>query len=157
MKMNRGQRLVTSLLTIVCAVALLGASGDKARFTDLGHRMMCVCGCNQILLECNHVGCTYSDRMRDELAASVERDNSDDGVVQSFVKQYGTTVLAAPTGHGFDRLAWIMPFAVLFGGSFAAAMVIRNWKDRRPAHAFAGGEAASLDRYREQARKETEL
>ena len=48
-------------LIVACAGTLLGANGDSARFTDLGHRMMCVCGCNQILLECNHVGCTYSD------------------------------------------------------------------------------------------------
>src|SRR5215831_18234325 len=121
------RRLSTSLLTIVLSVALLGASGDRTRFTDLGHRMMCVCGCNQILLECNHVGCTYSDRMREQLAAAVQNDSNDENVVQAFVREYGTTVLAAPTGRGFDRVAWIMPFAVLFAGILAAAAVIRNW------------------------------
>jgi len=154
--MKQFQQLATALLTTTFAVLLLGASGDRARFADLGHRMMCVCGCNQILLECNHVGCPYSDRMREQLMTAVQKDSSDDGVMQSFVREYGNTVLAAPTGRGFDRMAWIMPFAVFFAGSFGAAMLIRNWKDRHPVPATASTPAA-LDRYREQARRETEL
>jgi cytochrome c-type biogenesis protein CcmH len=118
--------------------------------------MMCVCGCNQILLECNHVGCPYSDRMREQLMSAIQQNSSDDEVLQSFVREYGTTVLAAPTGRGFDRMAWIMPFAVFFAGSFTATMVIRNWKERHPISATASTTPA-LDRYREQARKETEL
>jgi len=155
--MARVRRFTTALLTVVFAVALLGASGDRSRFNDLGHRMMCVCGCNQILLECNHVGCQYSDRMRDQLAAAIQRDNSDDSVLQSFVQEYGTTVLAAPTAKGFDKVAWIMPFAVFLTGSLLAVAVIRNWRERHPDHAFAGTVPSALEKYREQARKETEL
>jgi cytochrome c-type biogenesis protein CcmH/NrfF len=156
MKRKQLQSFGLSLITIFLAVVLLGASGDGARFTDLGHRMMCVCGCNQILLECNHVGCTYSDRMRKQLMAAIQAGGGDDSILQAFVKEYGTTVLAAPGTHGFDRVAWIMPFAVFLAGTLAAAMLIRSWKERRPA--FAGiSRAPSLNRYREQARKETEL
>jgi cytochrome c-type biogenesis protein CcmH/NrfF len=154
--MKRFRQLATAFLTIAFAMSLLGASGERARFTDLGHRMMCVCGCNQVLLECNHVGCTYSDRMREQLISAVQKNSSDDEVLQSFVREYGNTVLAAPTGRGFDRIAWIMPFAVFFGGSFTAAMLIRNWKERPQVSATSGASSA-LDRYREQARKETEL
>jgi cytochrome c-type biogenesis protein CcmH len=145
------------LLTIAFAVTLLGASGDAPRFNDLGHRMMCVCGCNQVLLECNHVGCTYSDGMRQQLLAKVQKDSSDDSVLQSFVQEYGTTVLAAPTTQGFDKLAWIMPFAVFFAGSFTAAAVIRNWKSRSPIDGQKTHGSYGLDKFREQARKETEL
>ena len=155
--MTEFRRFATALVTVVFAVSLLGASGDRSRFHDLGHRMMCVCGCNQILLECNHVGCPLSDRMRNQLAAGIQRDNSDDSVLQSFVQEYGTTVLAAPTARGFDKVAWIMPFAVFLAGTLLAVVVIRNWRERNPAHAFAGSVPAALEKYREQARKETEL
>ena len=50
---------------------------------------MCACGCRQILLECNHVGCSYSDRMRDELSTALTRGDSDDLVLQAFVQKYG--------------------------------------------------------------------
>src|SRR5205085_5391598 len=107
------RRFGVALLTIVVGTCLLGANGDHARFNDLGHRMMCVCGCNQILLECNHVGCAYSDRMRAELIAAVDRGDNDDLTLQGFVQKYGTTVMAAPTKAGFNRVAWIMPYLIL--------------------------------------------
>ena len=152
------RRTATAFLTIAFAVSLLGASGDSARFEELGrHRIICVCGCNQLLLECNHVGCQYSDRMRDELMAAVQRDSSDDGVLQAFVQEYGTTVLAAPTARGFDKVAWIMPFAVLFAGCFIAITVIRNWKGRPPTPPSGAAGSSGLKKYVEQARKETEL
>lgn len=150
------RRVATLLLLITLSVLLLGASGDRARFNDLGHHMMCVCGCNQILLECNHVGCTYSDRMREELAAATQRESNDENVLQAFVKEYGTTVLAAPTMQGFDKVAWIMPFAVLFAGVLATAAVIRNWNGRGPTPPTVGA-PPGLANYREQARKETSL
>lgn len=156
MSRSRLRIFVQSLAVLFLAEMLLGASGDRGRFDDLGHRMMCVCGCNQILLDCNHVGCPYSDGMRVKLQAAVDRGDSDDAILQAFVKEYGTTVLAAPGTHGFDFVAWIMPFAVFLGGTVFAAILIRNWKNPRPPNGGAGGPTA-LDHYREQARKETEL
>ena len=70
------KRLFQSGLLFACVLVFLGAGDESTRFNDLGHRMMCMCGCNQILLECNHVGCTYSDRMRAELMAAVDRGDS---------------------------------------------------------------------------------
>src|SRR5213082_2178966 len=107
------RQLNISLVTVLLSIALLGADGDRARFTDLGHRLMCACGCHQILLECNHVGCTYSDRMRSELIAAIDRGDSDELALQAFVQKYGMTVLAAPTKAGFNRVARIMPYMAL--------------------------------------------
>ena len=155
--MSGFRKVCSTAIVIAFAVALLGASGDTARFDELGHhRIICVCGCNQMLLECNHVGCTYSDKMRQELSAAVQNESNDDAILQSFVREYGTTVLAAPRARGFDRVAWIMPFAVFFGATFGAAIVIRKWKERQPAPATPANSAA-FDPYREQARRETEL
>ena len=90
----------------------------EARFNSLGHRMMCTCGCGQILLECNHVGCRSSDKMRDQLQAALDRGDNDDLILQGFVQEYGPTVIAAPTATGFNRVAWIMPFVALAPVSF---------------------------------------
>ncbi len=153
------QHLLHCLLLAAACILLLGASDLNARFNDLGHKMMCKCGCNQILLECNHIGCTYSDRMREELTAALQRGDSDDLVLQAFVQKYGATVLAAPTTTGFNRVAWIMPFAALGAGIFTVVYVVRIWRSRQPAVAAAAGPAPvpGLDQYRERARKETEL
>jgi len=154
------KRLLQSVLLAAACILLLGASDFNARFNELGHKMMCKCGCNQVLLECNHVNCTYSDRMRDELTAALQRGDSDDLILQGFVQKYGATVLAAPTTTGFNRIAWIMPFAALGAGLLAVVYVVRRWKARQPAVAAASaGEAApaGFDEYRQRARQETEL
>jgi cytochrome c-type biogenesis protein CcmH len=155
--MQRG-RLLKLVLLGVAVVALAGAGDENARFTDLGHRMMCVCGCNQILLECNHVGCKYSDRMRGELMASLDRGDSDDLTLQSFVQKYGTTVLAAPTKQGFNRVAWIIPYLVLVLGLLATMFIVRAWRGRQTLPAMVTrADDAAMDLYRRQARRETEL
>jgi cytochrome c-type biogenesis protein CcmH len=154
-------------------LVFMGASDNSARFKDLGHRMMCVCGCSQILLECNHVGCTYSDKMRAQLLASIDRSGgggeggngasgaiSDDLILQGFVQEYGPTVIAAPTATGFNRVAWIMPFAVLALGITFVIYVVRSWKNR-PTPALADGIAippsGELEEFRKRARQETDL
>jgi len=147
-----------AMLLIVAVTSLMGAGDESTRFNDLGHRMMCVCGCSQILLECNHVGCGYSDKMRAELVAALDRGDSDDLTLQAFVQKYGTTVIAAPTATGFNRVAWIMPFLALGVGVAGTVVIVRAWKNR-PAAAPSGVARVAgteLDRFRRQAREETE-
>jgi cytochrome c-type biogenesis protein CcmH/NrfF len=143
----------------LAVLMLLGAGDESARVNDLGHRMMCVCGCNQILLECNHVGCAYSDRMRAELVAAVDRGDNDDLTLQAFVQKYGPTVLAAPTKAGFNRVAWVMPYIALLAGLMLVTFIVRAWRSRPlvlPADIPTPVQGAELEHFREQARKETE-
>jgi cytochrome c-type biogenesis protein CcmH len=155
-----GRKAAQAILLCAAVFALLGAGDPATRFTEIGHQMMCICGCNQILLECNHVGCPDSDGMRNELMASLTRGDSDSLVEQGFVQKYGPTVLAAPTTRGFDRAAYIMPFAALIFGFGLVVLVIRAWKNR-PAPAIADGlrpvRGAEREQFRDQAGKETDL
>jgi cytochrome c-type biogenesis protein CcmH len=154
------RKAAQTVLLCASVIALLGAGDPATRFSEIGHRMMCICGCNQILLECNHVGCPASDGMRNELTVALNRGDSDGLVEQSFVQKYGPTVLAAPTTKGFDRAAYIMPVAALILGFGLIVLVIRSWKNR-PAPALADGlipaRGAELEQFRDQARKETDL
>ena len=154
----RRLRLIPALL--VGVLLLLGAGDDAARIDRIGHQLMCVCGCNQVLLECNHVGCSYSTRMRNELTAAVTRGDSDNNVLQGFIQTYGTTVLTVPTDHGFNRMAWIMPYLALVLGIGLVVFIVAVWK-KRPLAVHAEVPAAvqgdDLDRFRNQARRETEL
>lgn len=156
-----GSRL-TGIVTIVIATVLFMGAGDTVdqRFNTVGHKLMCACGCAQVLLECNHVGCTYSDRMRDELSAGMKRGDNDDLILESFVQKYGTTVLAAPTTKGFNRVAWIMPFVALAGGVFLTTVIVRAWKHRPAVPAVAAPTDLSptaLDSLRKRVHEETEL
>jgi cytochrome c-type biogenesis protein CcmH/NrfF len=139
----------------------LGATDSSSRFNDLGHRMMCICGCAQMLGECNHVGCPESGHMRDELSAAIAAGTSDQEILASFASKYGATVLAAPTTHGFDLVGWIAPFAVFAAALLGTILLVRRWKiDPVVAQtASASADAAILDpaakTLREQIRRET--
>ena len=156
------RRWLQAAALALAVFVFIGAGDDSARFKDLGHRMMCTCGCGQVLLECNHVGCQSSDKMRDELQAALDKggSNNDDLILQGFVQEYGPTVIAAPTATGFNRVAWIMPFVVLALGIAFAVHIVRSWKSR-PEPALADGitipQGSELDEFRRKARKETDL
>lgn len=150
-------------LALVCGLILLtlGATDANTRFDRLGHKMMCQCGCNQVLLECNHVGCTVSETMRGELTSMINRGDNDDLILENFVQKYGPVVLAAPTKTGFNRVAWIMPYLVLVLGLALCAFLVRAWKRRRPALAAPAvalpADPRVLDDYRKRVHEETEI
>jgi cytochrome c-type biogenesis protein CcmH/NrfF len=139
---------------------LFVGAGDDARVDRLGRQVICMCGCNQVLLECNHLGCPYLSRMKQELTAAVDRGDSDSAIIQFFVQTYGTLVLAAPPNHGFNRVAWLMPSLALLAGITLVIFIVWMWR-KRPLRVHASVPAPvrgeELARFREQARKETGL
>ena len=149
------KRLLQITLLCVLAVPMLGAGAPSSRFNALGHKLMCVCGCGQILLECNHVGCPDSDRMIGELRTELATGLPDAGVLNWFVGKYGPTVLAAPLRGGFDIVAWIVPFAALFLGIAIVIFFIRLWRRRPPRGPSDGPPSAISDTVRDKIRRET--
>ena len=146
---------------IFAAALTLGATTDSdTRFNTLGHRLMCTCGCGQVLMECNHVGCQSSDKMRAELLASMNRGGSDDEILQGFVDRYGPVVLAAPTKTGFNSVAWLTPYLALIAGLVLTGIVVRMWRTRSkatPAVAPAKLDTAAMDSLRRRVHEETEI
>jgi cytochrome c-type biogenesis protein CcmH/NrfF len=62
-----------------------------------------------------------------ELSADIASGMSDKQIFSAFSAKYGATVLAAPTTHGFDLLAWIAPFAVFGAALLGTILLIRRW------------------------------
>jgi cytochrome c-type biogenesis protein CcmH len=159
MRSQSSKRLL-QLGVVILSIFLFMGAGDDGRFNKLGHAIMCTCGCGQVLLECNHVGCQSSDKMRNELLASLDRGDNDDLILQGFVQNYGPTVIAAPTASGFNYVAWVMPFVALALGMAFVVMVVRSWKNK-PTPALADGIVISpggeLDDFKRRARRETDL
>lgn len=117
---------------------------ESAHAKDLGQKLMCVCGCNQILGSCNHVGCTYSHDMMKELEDRIARNEPDDLTLQAFVQEYGPTVLSSPPAKGFNRVAWIAPIVFPLVALVLLWDVVRRWK-QKGAVATASGPRVSAD------------
>jgi cytochrome c-type biogenesis protein CcmH/NrfF len=148
------KRWVQAGMVCLLAVVMLGAD-PSSRFNKIGHEMICTCGCGQVLLECNHVGCPVSPVMINELHAQMDGGGSDTLILNWFAAKYGATVLAAPIRGGFDNVAWIAPMAAFLLATVGVGLLIRVWTGRR-VPVSAVGPSGGGDALRERIRRETE-
>jgi cytochrome c-type biogenesis protein CcmH/NrfF len=149
------KRWMQTVVVCLLAVVMLGAT-PEARFNKVGHEMMCACGCGQVLLECNHVGCPDSDRMIGELHTLIDRGGTDVSILNWFAAKYGATVLAAPMRGGFDNVAWIAPLGIFLMATVGTAFLVRVWTKRTRAQRPAVVGDVAGDVLRERIRRETE-
>ena len=136
--------------TMLLALVPVAGAQQTDRAKSIGQRLKCVCGCNEVLTACNHVGCTYSYKMLSELDDRVARGDSDGVIVQSFIQEYGQEVLVDPPKKGFTSLVWIAPILLPILAFFLIWEMVRRWR-HRAALAPAGGPPISpemLDRAR---------
>jgi cytochrome c-type biogenesis protein CcmH len=151
------KRLAQFVMVVSVGVMLLGAAVPSARFDTMGHKFMCTCGCSQVLLECNHVGCPDSPGLIKALHTQMEAGASDTTIYKTFAATYGPTVLAAPLRGGFDNVAWIVPFVLLVLGIAGVVVLLRVWQRRyeRMGPAVPVAVDAGADALRERIRNET--
>lgn len=118
---------------MVLAVTVAGLHGDQVgdltgRAQRIGQQLICPCGCTQGALVCNHVGCPVVTQLRAEIVQRSASADNDELVLQSFVQEYGTQVLANPTKQGFNLLAWVMPWVALAFGLALVLFFVRRFR-----------------------------
>ena len=156
---GRVARLAQALLVAGVVCFSLGATDPQAHFNKLGNKLMCTCGCAQMLLGCDHVGCPNRGDEMDRLRSGIASGMSDEAILQGFVQEYGAVVLSAPPTKGFDLVAWIMPFAVSALALIGTILLVRNWARSQPK--LAAGpvtdpvQAKAEDEMRKRIRQET--
>jgi cytochrome c-type biogenesis protein CcmH len=147
------KRLIQVL--VLCFPLLLTAAED--RFNDIGGKIQCACGCGQMLLKCNHVGCPSSDGMIRQLHAKVTELGNDEDVLNWFRRNYGVTVVVSPATHGFELMIWVVPPILAVGFLFLVIYLIRRWRMRAALMPAELAVDPHLQQLRARARKETEL
>ena len=162
------KRRATALF-LVLAVSIFSAAlfssrlqaqqSDRAK--QIGGKFMCMCGCNQVLTQCNHVGCTVSASMLKELDSWVGRGDSETAITSAFVQEFGTKVYAEPPKSGLSLVAWSLPSVYLLLGTLLVVVVIWRWRSRglHPAAVATGPPGISphdLENARRRVAQETE-
>jgi cytochrome c-type biogenesis protein CcmH len=127
-----------SVLVFLLFAAPIVPAADREHLRQVGGKLICICGCNQILVSCNHFNCPTSGPMTAELEKMIDDGMSDDAIIDAFVEKYGKTVLAAPPASGFDLTAWVMPFAALAFGFGVIFYVVRRWRTQQAQMQTAG-------------------
>src|ERR1700745_3873469 len=130
--MTRARPIAAIAMLAAFAMAPLiipaGAQQLSDRAKQIGGKFMCMCGCSQVLTECNHVGCSTSASMLKELNQSLARGDSEDAITQMFVQEFGTKVYAEPPKSGFSLVAWALPSIYLIVGTAVVIFVISRWR-----------------------------
>jgi cytochrome c-type biogenesis protein CcmH/NrfF len=171
--MNRRRQFAIIFSTLLAVASALVPFHLEAQQTDrakvVGRKLMCMCGCGQILTECNHINCPSSRPMLKELDAIVTKGEPDDLILQDFVQKYGQKVLSEPPTTGFNSLAWYIPAIAFALGLGIVIVLIRMWRERDIARLASASGApvpehtaasvlhdAELDRLRKQVDRDTD-
>jgi cytochrome c-type biogenesis protein CcmH len=93
------------LALAVGAVSSAAAQAPRASLPDIEDEVMCTI-CGTLLAESQS---PQADRERALIRTLIAQGKDKDQIKDALVAQYGPRVLATPSGHGFDLLAWIVP------------------------------------------------
>jgi cytochrome c-type biogenesis protein CcmH/NrfF len=166
--MTRARRIMRIGVMALCAasalpvfVPLSRAQALEDRAKQVGGKFMCMCGCNQVLTQCNHVGCTVSTSMLKELDQHIAKGDSEAAITQAFVQEYGTQVYAEPPKSGLSLVAWSLPSVYLLIGTLVVIVVIWRWRARPGVQTASASvpnniAAAHLEEIRRRVARDTE-
>jgi cytochrome c-type biogenesis protein CcmH len=118
--------LVTAAIGLLLAAipAGAGAAEPRASLPDVEDEVMCTI-CGTLLAESDS---PQADRERALIRQLIDQGKDKDQIKDALVAEYGPRVLATPSGHGFDLLAWLVPGLgiLLAGGAIAYFAVSRS-------------------------------
>jgi cytochrome c-type biogenesis protein CcmH/NrfF len=100
---------------------------QAAMFNRISDKLVCQCGCGEVLRVCNHFECPSAIPMRKKIEEQIVAGMSEQDIIAGFVSEYGKVVLASPPAEGIDLAAWVMPgFAVIIG-LFLLLYIASDW------------------------------
>jgi cytochrome c-type biogenesis protein CcmH len=136
---RRAAALLGALLALAAAGAPAAvAAPARASLPDIEDEVMCVT-CRVPL---NIAESPEADRERVFIRSRIARGETKAEIKRALVGQYGARVLATPSDHGVDLVAWLVPGALVLLGLAGVAVVVPRWRRARaasPVPAGAGG------------------
>ncbi len=120
---------------------------DVAR---VGNRLACRCGsCRNTVGDCAMLHCGYCSPRRERIYQMKQEGQSDDQIVNTFVKEDGIVTLSSPPAEGLGPIiTWIGPGVALLLGFGIYSWYIR--RNRKAPEVLVPADQAVLDRFRAQ-------
>jgi cytochrome c-type biogenesis protein CcmH len=133
-------RIAAALVLALVLVAPAAASERHPTLGELEGEVMCPT-CKTTL---DQSSAPIAARIRRFISARIAAGDTKSEIKQKLVLQFGPAVLAEPSKHGFNLLAWVLPLAGVGLGAVALAALAWRWsRGRGTSSAPAGGQ--SLD------------
>ena len=129
---------MSALAAVLAALVLAGpalASERHPTLGDLESEVMCPT-CKTTLDQSN---APIANRIRAFISARIAAGDTKSEIKDKLVLQFGEAVLAAPPKHGFNLLAWVLPFVGVGIGAIVLALLAWRWSRARSPGAAAAG------------------
>src|SRR5206468_1812474 len=109
-RLRNMHRLKSSFLVLAIAVAAVAQTASEKPSVDVrrvGARLRCQCGCPDSVATCSMLECHFSKPAKEKIAQMQAAGNTDEQIVQTFLKEFGAAIYLAPP----NALGWIVPYA----------------------------------------------
>ena len=129
-------RLAVALLLALVLAAPAAASDRHPTLGELEGEVMCPT-CKTTL---DQSSAPIANRIRQFISARIAAGDTESEIKAKLVAQFGPAILAEPSKHGFNLLAWVLPFVALGVGAVALGLLVWRWsRGRERSSAAAGG------------------
>ena len=99
----------------------------------LHSEIVCTCGCRRALDNCGMPNCGGHAAQSEKIRQLMAEGKDHDAIIAAFVRDFGgQDILIEPKSEGFNRLAWLFPYAVGGLGAIAGVFMVRKWSRRPP-------------------------
>ncbi len=120
-------RLVAALVLALTLAAPAAASEHRPTLGELEGEVMCPT-CKTTL---DQSTAPIANRIRQFISARITAGDTKSQIKQKLVAQFGPAILAEPSKHGFNLLAWVLPFVGLGLGAAALGLLAWRWSRAR--------------------------
>ncbi|HWQ00809.1 MAG TPA: cytochrome c-type biogenesis protein [Gaiellaceae bacterium] len=130
-------RLAALLLLALVLAAPAAASEQHPTLGELEGEVMCPT-CKTTL---DQSSAPIANRIRRFITTRIAAGDTRSEIKQKLVAQFGPAILAEPSRHGFNLLAWVLPFVAIGLGAAVLARLVWRWSRRREAASAAAADA----------------
>jgi cytochrome c-type biogenesis protein CcmH len=129
--MRRALALLGTLLVLAAAGAgqAGAAPAPRASLPTIERQVMCV----TCKIPLDVAESPQAERERAFIAGLISRGEDEAQIKRALVSQYGRSVLALPSAHGFGVFAYAVPVAVLAGLIALLVVLLPRWRAARSA------------------------
>jgi cytochrome c-type biogenesis protein CcmF len=99
----------------------------------LHSEIVCTCSCRRALDNCGMPNCGGHAAQSEKIRQLMAEGKDHDAIIATFVRDFGgQDILIEPKPEGFNRLAWLFPYAIGGLGAIGGVFMVRRWSHRSP-------------------------
>ncbi len=115
----------STIFIVLILLAYSFAHAATATMDGVANKLSCFCG------TCPHLSvsvctCSKADEIKAEIKQKIAQGMTEQQIINSFVAEYGQTVLSAPPKSGFNLSVWMIPFLAFVVGGIVLFAFLKN-------------------------------